>query len=77
MKLKLKVTTPRFRKQQRLEVFESDTRQVHEIAERVAVDNAYPAGSNYTFAREGKVLDPELTFVDAVEDDDRLALVIR
>lgn len=77
MKLKLKVTTPRFKKQQRLEVYESDPRLVHEVAERVAIHSAYPAGSNYTFAREGKFLDPALKFVDVVEDDDRLALVIR
>lgn len=77
MKLKLKVTTPRFKKQQRLEVFESDPRLVYEIAERVALNNAYSAGSNYTFAREGKVLDPESRFVDVVQDEDKLALVIR
>lgn len=77
MRLKLTVTTPRFKKQQRLEVWESDLRKVYEIAERVAVDNAYPPGSNYTFARDGVVLDPEAKIVDVVEAEDKLALVIR
>lgn len=75
-KIRCKYHTPRFKKLQPLDVINPDE-QMYLVAERAAVANCYAAGSNYTFAQDGKVLDPEARFGDVVQDGARLSLVIR
>lgn len=78
--MKVKITTPRFKRQRVWDFYGRDHRAlVFEVAERVAQRDGYPAGSNYTFASHtsGRIFDPEARFGDEVVDGAKLHLVIR
>lgn len=73
----IKVIVPRFKKQRRYEVLLSRQREpLWKVAEWVAKDCAYPAGTNYSFALEGKSLNPEKAFEHQASDGDLLFLLI-
>lgn len=72
----VRYTTPRSKKLQSLDTIQLRD-PIFTVAERIATQNCYPAGSNYTFARDGKLLNPEAVYGDTIKEGDRLALVIR
>lgn len=73
----IKVIVPRFRKQRRYEILlVRQEEPLWKVAEWVAMDCCYPAGTNYSFARNGVKLLPEKRFQDQVLDADLLHLLI-